>query len=217
MEILVESNYREVETVSEESNGSKNWYINGVFAQANVINGNKRIYPAEVLDKSMTFYDKNFVQKNRAVGELTHPKTTQINPDKISHLIESIQKDGNNYIGKAKILNTPTGKIVTGLLEGGVQLGVSTRADGVVKRNSQGINEVQDGLRMAAVDVVFQPSAPDAFVEAVMEGAEFVWDTMSEDQEFVQKIKEEISSKTSRQLQEEKAAIMMRFFNALKG
>lgn len=217
MEILVESNFREVETFSEDYGASKKWYINGVFAQADVVNGNRRIYPSGVLESSMAAYDKNFVQKNRAVGELTHPKTTQINPDKISHIIESIKKEGSNYIGRAKILNTPTGKIVTGLLEGGVQLGVSTRADGVVKRNSQGINEVQEGLRMAAVDVVFQPSAPDAFVEAVMEGADFVWDTMSEDQEFVQRLKEEISSKTSRQLQEEKAAIMMRFFNALKG
>lgn len=217
MEILVESNFSEVETISESSGDSKNWYINGVFAQADVVNGNKRLYPGSVLDKAMSSYDKNYVQKSRAVGELTHPKTTQINPDKISHIIESIKKDGSNYIGRAKILNTPTGKIVTGLLEGGVQLGVSTRADGAVKRNSNGINEVQEGLRMAAVDVVFQPSAPDAFVEAVMEGAEFVWDTMSEDQEFIQRIKEEIASKSSKQLQEEKFAIMTKFFNALKG
>lgn len=218
--MLIETNFSEVETLAESTqDGKKDWYVQGIFAQSGVVNRNRRIYPTNVLDESMDSYNKNFVMKNRAVGEAEHPATTKINLDRISHIIVpgSLIKEGNNYSAKAKILNTPCGNIVKGLLEGGVQIGVSTRADGSVNKNSSGIMEVAPGLKMASIDIVFSPSAPDAFVEGLMEGENFVWDTLSEDYEFVQSLKEEIAATSRTQLMEAKVVAFQKFMNKIRG
>lgn len=201
MAILVETNFNSVECVAEsiaESQG-KFWYINGVFAQSDVVNRNRRLYPKAVMEKCFEDYQNEYVSTGRAVGELTHPATTAINLDRVTHLITELKKDGNNYIGKARILNTPCGKVVQALLEGGVKLGVSTRADGTVKKNSQGIDEVQEGLKMACIDVVLNPSAPDAFVTGLMEGADFVWEEGNADHDFITALKEEFQHNYRRQ------------------
>lgn len=209
--LLTETNFSTVQTINEEVNGEKKWFIEGVFAQHSVVNKNRRLYPKEVLQESVLNYQNDFVKTGRAVGELEHPPTSKINLDRIAVKIENMREDGNAYYGKARVLNTPCGKIVQGLLEGGVQLGVSTRADGEVRKNSQGINEVQTGLRMGAVDVVANPSAPDAFVQGLMEGADFVWDTMDADHEFLQSLKEDFSRVSARELQEAKIKTLRKF------
>lgn len=217
--MLTEVNFNSVETLSESVDGKKDWFIEGVFAQGGVVNRNRRIYPSNVLSESMDSYNKQFIMTNRAVGEAEHPSTTKVNLDRISHIIvpNSLIKEGDNYRAKAKILNTPCGNIVKGLLEGGVQIGVSTRADGAVKKNSSGIMEVQSGLKMSAIDIVFAPSAPDAFVNGLMEGESFVWDTLSEDYEFVQSLKEHVDTAARIDLQEAKLRAFSAFMNKIRG
>jgi hypothetical protein len=202
MSNLIEAIYDDVELVTESTSAGKKFhYIHGIFAQADVVNGNKRVYPEKVLDESMNGYISDFVSKSRAVGCLTHPSTTSIDLDRVSHLITEMRKDGKNYVGKARILNTPTGKIVQALLEGGVKLGVSTRADGKVITNSRGLNEVAPGLGMKAIDIVYNPSAPDALVDSIMESVDTVMDALSEDMQLVESIREDIRRTSSKELQ----------------
>ena len=217
--MLTEVNFNSVETLSESTESGKTWFIEGVFAQGGVVNRNRRLYPSKVLAESMNAYNKDFIMTNRAVGEAEHPSTTKVNLDRISHIIVpgSMVAEGDNYRCKAKILNTPMGNIVKGLLEGGVQIGVSTRADGAVSKNSSGIMEVAPGLKMSAIDIVFSPSAPDAFVNGLMEGESFVWDTMSEDYEFVRSLKEHIDTATRIDLQEAKLRAFSAFMNKIRG
>lgn len=217
--MLVETNFSDVEALSEGEGPQKQLYITGIFAQGGVVNRNRRIYPSAVLESAMRDYDSNFIMKNRAVGEAEHPTTTKVNLDRISHIIVpgSLVKEGDNYSAKARILNTPCGNIVRGLLEGGVQIGVSTRADGGVKKNSRGIMEVQDGLKMSAIDIVFSPSAPDAFVEGLVENDSFVWDTISEDVEFVESLKSTILETKKENLTEAKIAAFRKFMQHIRG
>ena len=217
--MLVETNFSAVETLSESVDGKKSWFVEGIFAQGAVVNRNRRVYPSAVLESSMNDYNENFIMKNRAVGEAEHPVTTKINLDRISHLIVpgSLNRQGDNYSAKAKVLNTPCGNLVAGLLEGGVQIGVSTRADGGVKKNSQGIMEVAPGLKMASIDIVFAPSAPDSMVSGLMEGESFVWDTLSEDYEFVQSLKEDVARASRANLQEAKLQAWTKFMARIKG
>lgn len=189
--LLVESNY-ETEVLTEGEGSGKNWYINGIFMQADVVNRNRRIYPDAVVSPQVQWYINEYVNTSRALGELDHPETPKIDLYKASHLIEKVVKEGSNYIGKAKILNTPMGNIVKGLLEGGVKLGVSSRGMGSVQPDSNGVSVVQPDFKLATVDIVYQPSAPDAFVEGLMEGEKFVWGSVHEDVEFVQSLKEKI-------------------------
>jgi hypothetical protein len=216
MSILLENNFSEIQMLSESDDaGKKNWYINGIFAQADVVNRNKRIYPERILDEAMSNYITEYVTPGRAVAELAHPSNTTINLDRIAAKIESLQKDGKSYHGKAKVLNTPCGQIVQGLLEGGVKLGVSTRADGSVKANNSGINEVQQGLRMAAIDIVANPSCHAAMVDGIMES--IVIDSMSEDSMFIESIKQDIRTAKSTELQEAKVKAIQKFLSYLKG
>lgn len=206
---LIETNFNQVESLTESTeSGEKQWYIEGIFAQGDVVNKNRRIYPGSVLEQSMNTYNNEFVMQNRAVGEAEHPQTTQVNIDRISHVIVpgSLQREsGQNWSARAKVLNTPCGNIVKGLLEGGVQIGVSTRADGAIKKNSKGIMEVQEGLRMSAIDIVFSPSAPDALVSGLMENDRFIWDSIAEaDKELLEDIKREFSRRRSGELAEAK-------------
>jgi len=165
-----------VEDIIVESRG-KDLFIEGVFLQSNIKNRNGREYPEEIMDKEVRRYDEKYVQKNRAFGELGHPEGPSINLERASHMIKSLKKEGNNYVGKAKIMTeTPYGKIVKNLIQEGASLGVSSRGMGSVKQ-SGGKNIVQDDFYLAtAADIVADPSAPDAFVNGIMEGKEWVWD-----------------------------------------
>lgn len=162
--------------VEETKDGKKNYFIEGIFMQAEKVNRNGRVYPMNILSKEANRYNTEYVQKNRAFGELGHPENPQINLDRVSHLITKLYPDGNNFIGKAKILDTPNGKIVKSLLDGGASLGVSTRGVGSL-RSHNGYQQVQDDYKLAtAADVVADPSAPDAFVQGIMEGKEWIFE-----------------------------------------
>ena len=162
--------------VESDGKGGKNHFITGIFMQADKLNRNGRIYPMNVLQKEAARYNTEYVQKNRAFGELGHPENPQINLDRVSHMITKLYADGSNFIGKAKIMDTPNGKIVKSLLDGGASLGVSTRGVGSLKPHN-GYQQVQDDYKLAtAADVVADPSAPDAFVQGIRENAEWIWE-----------------------------------------
>lgn len=162
-------------TEKDESTGKKNYFIQGVFLQGAIKNKNGRVYPIEILDKEVSRYIKEKIETNRALGELEHPENPSINLDRVSHKIISLVKEGNNYIGKAKILDTNCGQIVKSLLEEGVSLGVSSRGMGSLKQVEVDLAEVQDDFYLAtAADIVAEPSAPDAFINGILEGKEWV-------------------------------------------
>ena len=179
------------ETVDEES-GQKDYYIEGVFMQSAVKNRNGRVYPTEILDEEVKRYNKEYVNKNRAMGELNHPQGPTVNLDRVSHIIKELKSEGNNIMGKAKIMDTPMGKIAKNLIDEGAKLGVSSRGMGSLKQNKQGINEVQKDFMLAAVDIVADPSAPNAFVNGIMEGAEWVWNNGVLEQRQIESYKEVI-------------------------
>lgn len=161
---------------SDKKTGKQNHFITGIFMQAEKVNRNGRVYPMSVLSKEAQRYNTEYVQKNRAFGELGHPENPQINLDRVSHMIVSLKPEGTNFIGKAKILDTPNGKIVKSLLEGGASLGVSTRGVGSLKP-CNGFQQVQDDYKLAtAADVVADPSAPDAFVQGIMENRDWIFE-----------------------------------------
>ncbi len=172
---LITEVVEEINILTEETNGKKTHFIEGIFLQSNLQNRNGRVYPKEVMAKEVERYNESYVKANRALGELGHPDGPSINLDRVSHMIVSLKEDGDNYIGKAKLMDTPMGNIAKGLIEGGAKLGVSSRGMGTLKVNNEGINEVQDDFYLAtAADIVADPSAPDAFVQGIMEGKEWV-------------------------------------------
>lgn len=174
---LITEEIESVEFLIENKGGKKQLYIEGVFLQGNIKNRNGRMYPIETLRREVGRYNENHIQKGRALGELGHPEGPTVNLDRVSHKIVSLRESGSNFIGKAKILNTPMGKIAASLVEEGVKLGVSSRGVGSLKLTREGINVVGDDFMLAtAADIVADPSAPDAFVEGIMEGKEWVWD-----------------------------------------
>lgn len=171
---LITEEVTEVRYLTEEKNGKKEHFIEGVFMQAEKKNRNGRVYPMNILSKEVSRYNSDYIQKNRAFGELGHPDSPAINLDRVSHMITSLHPDGSNFIGKAKILDTPNGKIVKSLLDGGASLGVSTRGVGSLKPHN-GYQLVQDDFHLAtAADIVADPSAPDAFVRGIMENSEWI-------------------------------------------
>lgn len=172
---LITEHYETIEYLVEEKNGKKSSVIEGVFMQAEAKNRNGRIYPKAILERAVNKYVTEQVSKGRAVGELNHPDSPTINLDKVSHRITELKWDGNNVIGKATILDTPMGQIVKGLMEGGVQLGVSSRGMGTLEQKS-GVSYVKDDFMLATVDIVQDPSAPGAFVNGIMEGVEWIWE-----------------------------------------
>lgn len=175
MKLITES-IEEVKVLTEEQNGIKSLYIQGPFLVAETKNRNGRMYKTDTLAKEVNRYSEEYVSKNRAFGELGHPDSPSINLDRVSHLITSLKQEGNQWIGKAKILDTPMGKIAKSLMEGGATLGVSSRGMGSLKEVN-GVNVVQDDYYLAtAADIVADPSAPGAFVQGIMEGKEWVWD-----------------------------------------
>jgi len=174
---LIREEIESVEFLVEQKNGKKSMYIEGVFLQGNIKNRNGRMYPMETLRREVARYSENHVQAGRALGELGHPDGPTVNLDRVSHKIVSLKESGSNFIGKAKILNTPMGKIASSLIEEGVKLGVSSRGIGSLKQTREGYNVVGEDFMLAtAADIVADPSAPDAFVSGIMEGKEWVWD-----------------------------------------
>ena len=170
----------EVEFITEaKENGGKNYKIRGILMQADVKNRNGRVYPMEVLEKEVTKYNKNFIKENRAFGELGHPEGPTVNLERVSHMITELHPDGKNFIGEAKIMDTPMGKIVKNLMDEGGKLGVSSRGMGSLD-SKNGANYVRDDFYLAtAADIVADPSAPNAFVEGIMEGKEWIWNNGS--------------------------------------
>ena len=174
---LITEEIEQVEFLVENKNGKKSMYIEGVFLQGNITNRNGRMYPMETLRKEVGRYNENHIQSGRALGELGHPEGPTVKLYRVYHKIVSHKESGANFIGKAKILGTPMGKIAANLVEEGVKLGVSSRGIGSLKATREGINVVGDDFMLAtAADIVADPSAPDAFVEGIMEGKDWVWD-----------------------------------------
>ena len=188
-----------VEFLTEATkSGGKNYFIEGIFMQANKKNRNGRVYPTEILQKEAKRYTEEFIKKKRAFGELGHPDGPTVNLERVSHMIEELEEVGQNFMGRAKILDTPYGKIVKNLIDEGAQLGVSSRGMGSLKPGRNGISEVQDDFYLAtAADIVADPSAPDAFVHGIMEGKEWVWDNGLLKETQIQEYKDKIE-KSSR-------------------
>ena len=202
--------------VEDKKGGKKEYFIEGVFLQSELQNRNGRMYPESVMDKEVARYIKESVKMNRAYGELGHPDTPSINLDRVSHMIVDLRKEGTNYIGRAKIMETPMGNIARGLLDGGANLGVSSRALGSLKMNNEGVNVVQsDFMLSTAADIVADPSAPDAYVRGIMESKEWTF----VDGKFVEKDIEEaqkfIRRASSKQLQEAKILAFQSFLSKI--
>lgn len=201
-----------------KEDGSKDYYIEGIFLQANKPNRNGRIYPTCVMDSAVQKYIESHVANSRAYGELGHPDGPQINLDRVSHLITNLKKDGDNYVGKAKIADTPMGNIARGLLKSGANLGVSSRGLGTLKPNKQGIMEVQDDFKLAtAADIVADPSAPDAFVKGVMENVDWVYDASTDTwyQEKLEEARKSMKKMTMDEIERSKLGIFENFIARL--
>jgi hypothetical protein len=199
MKLISEYVESELNYLTEEKDGKKSYVIEGIFMQADQKNRNGRVYPKAVMEQAVQKYMDDQVSKGRAVGELNHPEGPTINLDKVSHKITDLRWEGNNIVGKAQILNTPMGEIVKGLMEGGVQLGVSSRGMGSLAQKN-GVNVVNNDFILATVDIVQDPSAPEAFVNGIMEGVEWIWDNgilkatrEQEIEQFETEIKEAVS------------------------
>ena len=212
---LIAEEITQVKFLTEENEGKKNHYIEGVFLQAEIENKNGRKYPFKTLQREVAKYDESSIRKGRALGELGHPDGPSINLDRVSHKIESLKEDGNNFIGRAKILDTPMGNIAKSLLDEGVSLGVSSRGMGSLKKESN-CNIVQDDFMLAtAADIVADPSAPDAVVDGIMEGKEWVWDNGILKESAVAEIKQEIDQATLINIQERKVSAFKTFLRSL--
>ena len=201
--------------ITEEKSGKKHYVIEGVFAQADMKNRNGRIYPKAIMEKAVGNYVEKQVSKGRAVGELNHPEGPTVNLDKVSHKIESLQFEGNDVMGKATVLDTPMGNIVKGLLDGGVQLGVSTRGMGSLMQQA-GAMVVKDDFMLNAIDIVQDPSAPSAFVNGVMEGVDWVWDNGILSAQTIEKMETEIKKAPRKDLYEVQVREFKNFLSLLK-
>ena len=215
---LIREEIESVKFITEKlKSGKQNLYIEGIFLQGNITNRNGRMYPIETLRKEVGRYNESNVQSGRALGELGHPDSPTVNLDRVSHKIVSLKEHGSNFIGRAKILDTPMGSIASSLIKEGVKLGVSSRGIGSLKPTKEGFNVVGDDFLLAtAADIVADPSAPDAFVEGIMEGKEWVWEGNS----FREKLAAETRSKidtlvAQKALEEHKLNLFNEFINSL--
>lgn len=216
MKLIAEYTENNLEVLTEQNdNGEKTYAIEGIFMQAETKNRNGRIYPREVMNKAVGKYINEQVSKGRAVGELNHPDGPTVNLDKVSHKIENLQWEGNDVVGKATILETPMGKIVKGLLDGGVSLGVSTRGMGSLK-NGNNAMVVQPDFMLNAVDIVQDPSAPSAFVNGVMEGVEWVWNNGIIEAQTIEQMETEIKKTPRSDLYETQVREFKNFLSLLK-
>jgi hypothetical protein len=210
---LITETTENIEVITEEKGTGKDYKIRGIFLQGDIKNRNGRVYPVNVLSKEVNRYNKEFVEKKRAFGELGHPDGPTVNLERVSHMITSLKPEGRNFIGEAKIMDTPYGKIVKNLIDEGAQLGVSSRGMGSMKQVN-GKNVINNDFYLAtAADIVADPSAPDAFVEGIMEGKEWVWDNGVLKSMEVEKYKEEIEKTRRAELAEAKARVFKDFLS----
>ena len=198
----------------EDASGKKGFRIEGIFMQAEKVNRNGRRYPRNTLMNETNRYNEKYVKKNRALGELGHPEGPTVNLERVSHLITDLDFDGDNIVGKAKILETPYGKIVQNLIEGGAKVGVSSRGMGSLK-SVDGINEVQKDFMLSAVDIVADPSAPDAFVNGIMEGKEWIYENGLFQEKRIENYKRVIEKANKRELEEKKLEVFRDFIQNL--
>ena len=214
---LIREEIESVEILTETVGGKKTLFIKGVFLQSEMVNRNGRLYPFNIMEKEVSRYNKDYVQKGRALGELGHPDGPTVNLDRVSHKITDLKQEGKNFVGKAQILSTPMGKIAESLLKDGVTLGVSSRGIGSLKDNTKGYKEVGEDFMLAtAADIVADPSAPDAFVQGIMEGKEWVWDGGLLKERLANQTRIKIERATiSRNLEEQKLGLFQDFLNSL--
>jgi hypothetical protein len=214
---LIREEIEKVEVLTENVNGKKNLFIKGIFLQAEQVNRNGRVYRMPVMEREVKRYTEQYVNKGRALGELGHPDGPTVNLDRVSHKIVELQKEGNNFIGKAQILSTPMGKIAESLLKEGVSLGVSSRGIGSLRPTKEGFNEVGEDFMLAtAADIVADPSAPDAFVQGIMEGKEWIWDGGILREKFAEQTQRRINTLVDqKRLEEHKLNLFNDFINSL--
>lgn len=219
--LFSEFNDQGTEVLTESVDGVKQYFIEGNFMQADIPNRNGRSYPFNILNRETESYRKTFIETKRALGELGHPDGPTINADRVSHLITELRADGKNFVGKAKILDTPFGKIAKNFIDEGIGLGVSTRGLGSTKKRSDGIMEVQSDFRLGTVDIVHDPSGPSCFVNGIMENTEFYFDVASGNwraQEFVEQVSNKLRSGKKKKLSEEQQLGIFRdFLKQLRG
>ena len=215
---LIREVFEQTNTIVESKLGKgKEYFIEGIFLQSELKNRNGRMYPESVMDNEVGRYIKESVEKNRAYGELGHPDTPSINLDRVSHMIVSLRKEGTNYIGKSKILETPMGQIARGLLDGGANLGVSSRALGSLQTNNEGVQIVQDDFMLStAADIVADPSAPDAFVRGIMESKEWVFVDGKFVEQHIEEAQRSIRKASSRNLEEAKIYAFQKFLSKIR-
>ena len=213
---LITENIEDVEYITEETKeGKKVYSIRGIFMQADVKNRNGRVYQKEILTNEVIRYNKEFINNKRAFGELGHPEGPVVNLERVSHMINKLYPDGNNFIGEAKILDTPYGKIVKNLIDEGAKLGVSSRGMGTLV-HKDGANHVKDDFYLAtAADIVADPSAPNAFVEGVMEGREWVWNNGNIKEQDISALKVQIESAKKSQREDVNARVFQEFLNKI--
>ena len=217
MKLITEVNedIKQVVTEDKES-GTKKYFTEGVFMQGDMKNRNNRIYPMGTLDKEAKRYNESYIQKNRAYGELGHPQGPTINLERVSHMIKELKQDGSNYVGRAKITDTPYGNIVKNLIDEGASLGVSSRGMGTLKQQRDGTQQVQDDFYLAtAADIVADPSAPDAYVNGVMEGKEWVWSNGIIQEKDVAAQQRYIQKSSRRDLEQSKLNVFKNFVSKL--
>ena len=216
MKLITEMNedIKITEELNEETS-EKNYFIEGIFMQAEQKNRNGRVYPRSVLMDEVKRYNNEYVQKNRALGELNHPQGPTVNLDRVSHMIKELREQGDDVYGKAKIMDTPMGDIAKNLIKEGAKLGVSSRGMGSLKQNKSGVNEVQKDFMLAAVDIVADPSAPNAFVNGIMEGAEWVWDGGVLREKQMSEYKEQIERTSKRELEQKAIKVFEDFIKNL--
>ena len=214
MKLITEFNQEDLSYITEGKGKAKNTFIQGVFMQSESKNRNGRMYPKKVMESAVKKYIKEQVSKGRAVGELNHPDGPTINLDKVSHRITNLEFEGNNVVGKALILNTPMGKVVKGLIEGGVQLGVSSRGMGSLETKND-MSVVKDDYHLATIDIVQDPSAPEAFVNGILEGVEWVWNNGILKAQQIEKYETEIKQASTAQLKEKQSELFADFLSKL--
>ncbi len=214
---LITEQIEDVEFIVENRNGKKSMFIEGIFLQGDIQNRNGRMYPMDTLRREVTRYNETFVESGRAVGELGHPEGPTVNLDRVSHKIISLRESGSNYVGKAKILSTPMGKIAQNLIDEGVKLGVSSRGLGTLATNNEGVKIVSDDFTLAtAADIVADPSAPDAFVQGIMEGKDWVWDGGVVREQLARKTFKQVNTLVdNKQLEENKLGLFQQFLSNL--
>ncbi len=214
---LIREEIEKVEVLTEKVNGKQTLYITGPFLQAECVNRNGRMYPISIMEREVKRYTEQYVEKGRALGELGHPDGPTVNLDRVSHKIVELRQEGNNFIGKAQILSTPMGKIAESLLKDGVTLGVSSRGIGSLRENQKGYREVGEDFMLAtAADIVADPSAPDAFVQGIMEGKEWIWDGGILREKVAENAKRRINTLVDQRiLEERKLSLFSEFLNSL--